>query len=213
MLLDSFFSQPAYRNEALECLAEIGTLSDLEPQYDTLFQSMYIKFMARLGEIFSPETNLAASYLEGSDEDNIFVQRLALFFCGFFKAHLNVLETPQHSNLLLQGLFYLVRISEVPDNEVFKICLEYWHILTADLYESECKLALTPANPLSLGNGGSRKHQYAVILTGVRQVMISRMAKPEEVLVVEDENGDVVRETTKDTEQLAQYKTMKECLV
>ena len=39
--------------------------------------------------------------------------------------------------------------------------------------------------------------------------MISRMAKPEEVLIVEDENGDVVRETTKDTEQLAQYKTMK----
>jgi len=33
------------------------------------------------------------------------------------------------------------------------------------------------------------------------------------VLIVEDENGDVVRETTKDTEQLAQYKTMKECLV
>jgi exportin-1 len=93
------------------------------------------------------------------------------------------------------------------------LLFRYWHILTADLYESECKLALTPANPLSLGNGGSRKHQYAVILTGVRQVMISRMAKPEEVLVVEDENGDVVRETTKDTEQLAQYKTMKECLV
>ena len=43
--------------------------------------------------------------------------------------------------------------------------------------------------------------------------MISRMAKPEEVLIVEDENGDVVRETTKDTELLAQYKTMKETLV
>ncbi|CAM9899581.1 unnamed protein product [Phaeothamnion confervicola] len=39
------------------------------------------------------------------------------------------------------------------------------------------------------------------------------MAKPEEVLVVEDENGEVVRETTKDTEAIAQYKTMRETLV
>ena len=143
MLLDSFFSQPAFRNDALECLAEIGTLADLEPQYDTLFQSLYLKFMARLGEIFTPETNLAAAYENGSEDDCVFIQRLALFFCGFFRAHLKVLETPQHSNQLLQGLFYLVRISEVPDNEVFKICLEYWHMLTADLYESEVKLQVS----------------------------------------------------------------------
>ena len=85
MLLDSFFSQPAYRNDALECLAEIGTLTDLEPQYDTLFQSLYLKFMARLGEIFKPETDLADAYEKGSDEDGVFIQRLALFFCGFFR--------------------------------------------------------------------------------------------------------------------------------
>ena len=136
----------------------------------------------------------------------------SIFHSFLFQAHLKVLETPQHSNQLLQGLFYLVRISEVPDNEIFKICLEYWHMLTADLYESEVKLQMT-SQPLSLNPSFSRKHQYSVIMSGCRQVMISRMAKPEEVLVVEDENGDVVREHTKDTEKLAQYKTMKECLV
>ncbi len=39
------------------------------------------------------------------------------------------------------------------------------------------------------------------------------MAKPEEVIIVEDDNGEIVRETTKDTEVIAQYKTMKETLV
>jgi hypothetical protein len=34
------------------------------------------------------------------------------------------------------------------------------------------------------------------------------MAKPEEVLVVEDEHGAIVREQTKDTAVIAQYKTM-----
>ena len=44
-------------------------------------------------------------------------------------------------------------------------------------------------------------------------MMISNMAKPEEGLVVEDENGDIVRETTKYTDVIAQYKMMREALV
>jgi exportin-1 len=43
--------------------------------------------------------------------------------------------------------------------------------------------------------------------------MISKMVKPEEVLIKEDENGELVKETTKDTEALSQYKTMRETLV
>ena len=54
---------------------------------------------------------------------------------------------------------------------------------------------------------------YAEVLSKVRGVMISRMAKPEEVLVVEGDDGTIVRETTKDTDAIAQYKTMRETLV
>lgn len=43
--------------------------------------------------------------------------------------------------------------------------------------------------------------------------MISRMAKPEEVLVVENENGEVVREFMKDTDAINLYKNMRETLV
>jgi len=43
--------------------------------------------------------------------------------------------------------------------------------------------------------------------------MVCRMAKPEEVLVVEDENGNIVRETMKDNDVLQQYKSMRETLV
>lgn len=32
--------------------------------------------------------------------------------------------------------------------------------------------------------------------------MVSRMAKPEEVLIVEDENGEIVRETMKDSDAI-----------
>ena len=39
------------------------------------------------------------------------------------------------------------------------------------------------------------------------------MAKPEEVLMVENENGEVVREFMKDTDSINLYKNMRETLV
>ena len=56
-------------------------------------------------------------------------------------------------------------------------------------------------------------HVCVCVLTSqVRLVMISRMAKPEEVLVVENEQGEVVREFMKDTDAINMYKSMRETL-
>ena len=43
--------------------------------------------------------------------------------------------------------------------------------------------------------------------------MICKMAKPEEVLVVENDQGEVVREFMKDTDSINMYKNMRETLV
>ena len=43
--------------------------------------------------------------------------------------------------------------------------------------------------------------------------MFFRMAKPEEVLVVENDQGEVVREFMKDTDSINMYKNMRETLV
>jgi exportin-1 len=51
-----------------------------------------------------------------------------------------------------------------------------------------------------------RRQLYAGPLSKLRMLMICRMAKPEEVLIVEDENGNIVRETMKDLDILVQYK-------
>lgn len=233
-LLNKFFPEPLFRNDTLDCLAEIGSLTDLEPKYDTVFCQLFVGFLARLGNIFSPETDLTQPFENGSEEDCIFIQRLALFFTGFLKAHLKALETPETQQALMAGLFYLVRVSEVDDVEIFRICLEAWHMLAHDLYQTDIEFRTRPSLPGGVGSmhdvlnlGGSasdpaannssaaasRKVMYGPVLTGVRHVMIAKMAKPEEVLIVEDENGDIVRETTKDTDVIAQYKTMRETLV
>lgn len=213
--LHKYFAIPMFRNEALDCLTEIGSLQDLDPQYDPLFRQLFAGFLTRLGEVFSPETDLQPAYENGSETDRIFLQKLAMFLSGFFRAHLKTLEVPEAHEVLIKGLMYMVRVSEVHDVEVFRICLEAWHMLAEDLYKSEHMARMSSPPGLLTGNhqNHSRKYLYAQVLNGVRQVMISNMAKPEEVLIVEDENGDIVRETTKDTDVIAQYKTMRDTLV
>ena len=222
-MLNKFFPEPMFRNDTLDCLTEIGGLADLEPEYDEVFRKLFVGFLSQLGRIFSPETDLAGPFESGSEDDCLFIQKLALFFTGFIKPHLKALETPETQQSLIAGLYYLVRVSEVDDVEIFRICLEAWQLLAHDLFQSEneYKRPDVMVSALNLGTGGGgglpgsngRKYIYGPVLTSVRQVMIAKMAKPEEVLIVEDENGDIVRETTKDTDVIAQYKTMRETLV
>jgi exportin-1 len=43
--------------------------------------------------------------------------------------------------------------------------------------------------------------------------MIDKMARPEEVLIVEDDNGEIVKEVMKDTDAIMLYKSMRETLI
>ena len=65
----------------------------------------------------------------------------------------------------------------------------------------------------SAANRTARRQLYAPVLKLVRELMVCRMCKPEEVLIVEDENGDIIREYTKDTDAITLYKTQRETLV
>ena len=73
-----------------------------------------------------------------------------------------------------------------------------------------------------VGGGGGAKAQNAIqqrqqwygpVLHEVRKSMVSKMSKPKEVLVVENDVGEVVMSVVKDTDALAQYQTMRETLV
>ena len=91
-------------------------------------------------------------------------------------------------------------------DEIFKICLEYWSHLAEDVFNKDMQFAppSLPMAALMLGAPGltrptaERRMHYQPVFSRLRAVMISRMAKPEEVLIVEDENGEIVRETMKE---------------
>ena len=158
--------------------------------------------------------NLRDAYKNGSSEEQNFIQNLSLFLTSFLKEHGNLIEkNAEYRELLIDALNYLVLISEVDDVEIFKICLEYWNILAAELYRENPLNYITPIF-IGIRNdvSSSRRHTYQGILSKVRRIMISKMAKPEEVLVVENDQGEVVREFMKDTDSINMYKSMRETL-
>ena len=157
--------------------------------------------------------NLKDAYRNGSSDEQNFIQNLSLFLTSFLKEHGNLIEkNNEYKELLHESLNYLVLISEVDDTEIFKICLEYWNLLTSELYREAPCSNISPIL-LSLRNETpSRRQTYQAILSKVRRIMISKMAKPEEVLVVENDQGEVVREFMKDTDSINMYKNMREAL-
>jgi len=99
-----------------------------------------------------------------------------------------------------------------------------------ELYEEMQQLPITDINPLvsmgvsGLSNGGAphpttlanyplRKHKYEEVLSSLRTGMIEKMVRPEEVLIVENEEGEIIREFVKESDTIQLYKTIRECLV
>jgi exportin-1 len=116
--------------------------------------------------------DLKVAYRSAKDDDQRFIQNLALFLSNFLKEHGVLVErTPDLKETLIEALQYLVLTSEVEEIEIFKICLEYWNILSAELYrevpyQQSAPLYLRSAN--STNNAPSRRQFYSVILSKVR---------------------------------------------
>ncbi|XP_023337430.1 exportin-1 [Eurytemora carolleeae] len=213
-LIVKFLSVPMFRNITMKCLTEIASVT--VTHYDEKFVALFNEAMVQLETMLPVETNVKDAYKKGSDAEQNFIQNLALFFCTFLKEHGQLLEKQGDQEPLLKALHYLLLISEVDDTEISKICLEYWNSLAADLYRespfSSTGSPLFMSRPINAGTP-VRRGFYQPVLTKVRYIMISKMAKPEEVLVVENDQGEVVREFMKDTDSINMYKNMRETLV
>ena len=202
-LISKFLNVPLYQNVTLKCLTVIVGLAP-GPQYDDSFVALFSQTMLQVEPMIT-----------GNDAD----QDLVVFLCTILKHHGPLMEQREKVNLG-KALEYLLLISEVEDIEIYKISLEYWNALVEDIYHKPVLIPAGPMNQASVaGNAGEtgssldRRDFYQPVLSRLRSILISRMGKPEEVLVVENENGEVVHQTLEDTESTDLYKSMRETLV
>jgi len=230
-LRNRFLEVPEFRNVTLKCLTEIGGLQiGSSFAYNEKLVQMFTETLTTVSKLLPLTTDLKKIYPNSNSRDQEFIQNLALFLTSFFSTHLSIIENLPNADFLTHGHFYLLRISQIEDREIFKICLEYWTKLVCELYEEMQQLPITDTSPLvnmgvngmqgagapnpsMLANYPLRKHKYGDILTNLRTVMIENMVRPEEVLIVENDEGEIVREFVKESDTIQLYKTTRECLV
>ncbi|XP_065919599.1 exportin-1-like [Dysidea avara] len=212
-LILKFLNVPTFRNVTLKCLTEIAAVSVGPDQYTDELCTTFNLLLVQLKQMLPLTTNIKDAYKSGQDDEQNFIQNLALFLTTFLTQHGQLLErTSELRDALMEALHYLVLISDVDEKEIFKICLEYWNSLAANLYQ-ENPFSTTSPLMLSAQAIPPRRQIYLHVLSKVRLIMISHMVKPEEVLVVENDQGEAVREFMKDTYAITMYKSMRETLV
>ncbi|KAF7637274.1 Importin N-terminal domain-containing protein [Meloidogyne graminicola] len=226
-LILKFLPFPAFRSISVQCLVEISSIStDDNPQYGSRLVHLLKTVMKTISEQLPLTVDIADSYAKGRNEDQKFISDFAQLLGTFLKEHSNLVEvldlhpTPEQLEVKQAhelALKYLLKIGQVEDVEVFKICLDYWNWLTMELFrESPFEQSEHPLmDTLRRYNRSEspRRKLYSEVLSELRVLMISRMAKPEEVIIVLNENNEAVRELVKDTDSMMLYKTMRETLV
>lgn len=215
----------------LRCLTEVSNL--ISPENEEKFLIYFKDTMEQIHTIIPVTTNLKESYKIASSSDQSFLQDLAMFLCTFLSTHLQSLEQNTGlRDLLLSSLQYLVELSRIEERELFKTCLDFWSVFVYGLFEEIQHLPQNELSPLMQLNYSSfrgasagapdpailakfplRAHIYSSILSKLRLVMIENMVRPEEVLIVENDEGEIVREFVKESDTIQLYKSMREVLV
>lgn len=189
-----FLEAPEFRNITLKCLAEIASL-EVGPEYDAKFVILFTMVMTAINRMIPPSTNIAEAYANAGDTGQELVLNMALFLSNFLSKHLSAVEVESQRDVLLNAHLYMVKVSQVDEREIFKICLEYWIKLVSGLYAEIQNLPIgengilmglnlgVPGTQNALSGIPLRKDIYKDILSNLRLVTIEKMVKPEEVLV------------------------------
>nr|UXY87653.1 importin beta-related nuclear transport receptor [Cryptomonas curvata] len=186
------------KNIFLDCLIEMINSRNI---LSTFLLSKIIKFfILQFQEIISISIDIATLFKKPEQDLKQFIINGVIFFLNFLKNWSFVID----DDITFYGMFMLInqiilKISCVPDLDVYKICIDWWTLLIEKIQNKEFLFFL---NTLKLN-----------FFNDLKVIIITRMAKPEEVLLIENENGSIVREITRDTDSIVLYSKCKEILI
>ncbi|CAD8074453.1 unnamed protein product [Paramecium sonneborni] len=234
-ILIQLFDNNHFRNLSIRCLTEIVILKLDSDQQKMIIQQQKIgiifeKILIKLRQVFPCDFGflgerqrlrmISNTQLQFFDD---FCAILTQFFTGILNQHLDWLENISKTNpnviqLVDYSLQYLIGFSQLPLEQNYKVCAEFWFDFTKRLLEQPSQLPKgnqiilnlyqNEMNPPSL-----QTNSYPRILVELRKIVVSKMAKPQEVLISIDETGQPIKEELQNTENNALYDLLKDLLI
>ncbi|KNB42717.1 exportin-1 [Blastocystis sp. subtype 4] len=204
-VLLKFITIDQFRTSAMMCLQEILCHPN-SYKYPSLISQSIRRFLEYLQTYVDVTVDLSTSYTSLSSDLTDFVHELSVFLTSISLRHKSMLES-QYQDVYLQICTFVLFLSRCPDREVLKVCMKFWKEWCHSIYQAYS------TNSNSATSSKQPEGPYTNLTQQLIQLIVERMSRPEEVMMMENEDGEVVRVETKDTDGIALYKIMKECLV
>lgn len=99
LLCSKFLPVPAFRVDTLLVLTEVASLA--KPQYNQVFEQLYVAVMEQLVRVVPPHVNIKEAFSKGSASDQTFIRHLALFLTAYFRSHIELMEGEHYRWVLL----------------------------------------------------------------------------------------------------------------
>jgi len=151
-LITNLLHESAYRVETIKCLTEIAGLrgpTTLSRPYEETALMMFIRIVEKMESIIQG-VQLDAEYRripakQQSGYEN-FCMQFSLLLTTFLQHHMDLIEemvsntaaNPEAVQALIaktkQALVYILQLSNIPNDELFKVCTEFWNFLVDRVY-------------------------------------------------------------------------------
>ena len=174
-----------YGNFSLKCLIE--WFKKKRDFIDKLNYEIMEDFVAQFLEIFPITLDYVKFFSDSNQECRNFLKNSSLLFFYFL---LNIFGQNSFKSFDRDYFFTLMKItlklSCLPDLEIYKNCLDIWEIVFS--------------NKGSINFFENRGLKNFDFFCNLISVFMGRISKPEEVLIIEGENGELIRDSTGETD-------------
>jgi len=202
----------AFNAEAIEVLKEV---LEKEPQesereaFHEVVRGVFVNMSAFIEKYLrefesAHRGKLKEHYSRMTEKNAATVKKMVLFFS---RAYDYSKQLEALSANTVGPLHSLLEISKVGEFEIFRLCTEFWHKFVKELF-SEFPFSPAPSKQPP----GLRRARYGGVLVELAKVLVAQMPRPEEVLITENEDGEVVLERLSETEYITNYTEVKETL-
>ncbi|KAI8088858.1 armadillo-type protein [Halteromyces radiatus] len=186
---------PENRLLVMECFTTIvGLPLSLDSgQMKPLPVGIYTAVIDYIQKVLPIHQDVTILYQDDGSPAQLFIYQSTLFFTTILSKHVSTLYSFCDPSLIQVAHTYLLRFSQINDLEVWKTCLEYWEELTTRHVDILCK-------------------NLQSLMADLRQLILEHMLPPDEVLLVEDDEGEVTKEYIKGSDTFVIFQSMGKVL-
>lgn len=141
-------------------------------------------------------------HMDTSEKNFIF--RFSQLFASIFEFYTPLLESKNIQTTRI-ALEHMILFSRIDDSKIFLVLFEVWNKFVFDLYTEFPFNNREPRRNL-------RRFEYKGVLVQLLNCLVEKMPRPEEVFIIVNEYGEIIKNKLIETDQIDFYKKMKSCL-